>query len=167
MNQPSPIDRRQQRTRDAVRNAFVGLATSRRYDDFSVRDLIDAAGIGKSTFYEHYRSKDDVLHTLMDGMLAELAEVATGAAPPERLRGLLAHFWENRRLGKTTFGPPMASTVRRRLAELMEQGQRLDRVRATYAAAGQVGLLYAWLSGEVSADVAEIAEGLSRPGIAR
>jgi AcrR family transcriptional regulator len=161
------MDRRQQRTRDAIRNAFIGLATNRRYDDFSVRDLIDAAGIGKSTFYEHYRSKDDVLHTLMDGMLAELADAATGAAAPERLRGLLAHFWENRRLGKTTFGPPLAPTVRRRLAELIEQRQRSDRVYAAYTAAGVVGLLHAWLSGEVSADVAEIAAGLSEPGAAR
>src|SRR5215213_6607599 len=135
MNEPDPIDRRQQRTRAAIRNAFVSLATSRRYDDFSVRDLIDAAGIGKSTFYEHYRSKDDVLHTLMDGMLADLADAATGIASTDRLRGLIAHFWENRRLGKAVFGPPLAPTVRRRLAELIEQRRRGNRVHAAYAAA--------------------------------
>src|SRR5690349_5121391 len=69
-------DRRQQRTRDAIRRAFIALADKRRYEDFSVADLVAEANIGRSTFYEHYRSKDDVLRTLMDGMLAELADAS-------------------------------------------------------------------------------------------
>ena len=161
-------DRRQQRTREAIRKAFVKLATSRRYDEFTVAELIDEAGIGKSTFYEHYKGKDDVLRTLMDGMLGELAAAAVGTIEPAQLRGLVAHFWGNRRLGKAVFGPQMGPAIRRRLAELTRaaiearQGEpgKGSRARSAYAAAGQVGLLHGWLSGEVSADVDEVVAAL-------
>ena len=156
------IDRRQKRTRDAIRQAFISLATNRRYDDFSVRDLIEQADIGRSTFYEHYRGKDDVLRALMDGMLTELADATSGAVPEEKLGGLIAHFWGNRRLGKAVFGPQLAPAVRRRLAELIEDRTGATRVRATLLAAGQVGLLSAWLSGEVSAAPEEVAAALIR-----
>ena len=109
------VDRRQHRTREAIRKAFFKLVTSRRYDEFTVAELIETAGIGKSTFYEHYKSKDDVLRALMDNMLTELAAAAAGTAEPERLRGLLAHFWDNRRLGKAVFGPQLGPPIRRRL----------------------------------------------------
>ena len=150
-------DRRQQRTREALRRAFITLAGCRRYEDFGVADLIAEANIGRSTFYEHYRSKDDLLHALMDGMLCVLADASGRNAPNEHVIGLLAHFWDNRRLGKAVFGPQLGPTLRRRLASLIEQRTDVDESRAAFIAAGQIGLLHAWLTGEVAADTRAIA----------
>ena len=169
MNELSTIDRRRQRTRDAIRKAFIDLAFNRRYDEFSTADLIATANIGKSTFYEHYKGKDDVLRSLMEGMLGELARAATGQLDPAKLRFLLAHFWDNRRLGKSVFGPPLVQPIRRRLAELIEEALceqsrmtgRARRATSLYMAAGQIGLLNAWLSGELSADLDEIVAALA------
>lgn len=156
------MDRRQKRTRDAIRRAFIALASNRRYEDFSVRELIEQAGIGRSTFYEHYRSKDDVLRALMDGMLGELAGVTAGTVPEKKLRGLLGHFWDNRRLGRAVFGPQLGPAVRRRLTELIQAQTGIDRARAAYLASGQVGVVAAWLSGEVPGTAADIAAILSQ-----
>jgi AcrR family transcriptional regulator len=169
-------DRRQQRTREAIRKAFLKLAMGQRYEDFTVSELIDTAGIGKSTFYDHYKGKDDVLRTLMDGMLTELAEAAAGNFEHAKLRGLVAHFWHNRRLGRVVFGPQLGPAIRRRLAELTKAAIEAQRdgptetshTRAAFAAAGQVGLLYAWLSGELSANVEDVATALAstaRPSV--
>jgi AcrR family transcriptional regulator len=157
MSEPQALDRRQLRTRDAIRRAFMGLATNRRYDDFSVTDLITEAGIGRSTFYEHYRSKDEVLRALMDRMLGELAESTAGRVPQEKLRGLVSHFWDNRRLGKSVFGPQLGPAVRRRLTELIVERTGAGKARAAYLASGTIGLLFAWLTGEVAANPDEIA----------
>lgn len=172
MNELTPIDRRRQRTRDAIRKAFISLAVKRRYDEFSTTELIATAKIGKSTFYEHYRGKDDVLRSLMEGMLGELAHAATGQLGPARLRFLVSHFWSNRRLGKSVFGPPLVQPIRRRLAELIEDALckqprktgPTKRARALYIAAGQIGVLHAWLSGDLSADIDEVVAALAGGG---
>ena len=48
------------RTQSLVLGAFYDLIIERGYDGFTVRDLIDRADVGRSTFYEHFENKDDV-----------------------------------------------------------------------------------------------------------
>ena len=54
-------DRRTQRTRQALMMAFVGEVLSRGYEDVSVEDIVKRANIGRSTFYMHYKSKEELL----------------------------------------------------------------------------------------------------------
>lgn len=155
-------DRRIDRTRKAIRTGFMTLLAERRYEAISVADIAAQADIGKSTFYEHFRSKDDLLNAMMEGMLDELATSVTCRCDSKRLSGLIDHFWSNRRLGKIVFGAPLGHPVRRRLASLMEKhlagssdcqsAPKVLRAKAAHLAAGHIGLLHAWLSGELSAD---------------
>jgi hypothetical protein len=45
-------DRRSQRTRRLVSSAMTELLREKRYDAITVQDLLDRAGIGRSTFYQ-------------------------------------------------------------------------------------------------------------------
>jgi len=45
------------------------LLREKRYDAITVQDLLDRAGIGRSTFYTHYFDKEDVLASLSEQML--------------------------------------------------------------------------------------------------
>lgn len=54
-------DRRSQRTQRLVGTALVTLLLEKRYDAITVQDILDRADIGRSTFYEHYWDKEDVL----------------------------------------------------------------------------------------------------------
>ncbi|MEV6771549.1 helix-turn-helix domain-containing protein [Nocardia sp. NPDC051030] len=49
------------RTRMALHRALMELMRTRPYDRITVRDIIDRADVGRSTFYAHYRDKDDLL----------------------------------------------------------------------------------------------------------
>jgi AcrR family transcriptional regulator len=62
-------DRRVERTRKAAQNALVALILERHYDDITVQDIIDRANIGRSTFYMHFRDKEDVLFSDWRGFL--------------------------------------------------------------------------------------------------
>lgn len=54
-------DRRARRSRQLLRNAFLGLLRQKRYEDISVQEIIERAEVARSTFYAHYVDKEDLL----------------------------------------------------------------------------------------------------------
>ncbi|MHA7882113.1 TetR/AcrR family transcriptional regulator [Nitratireductor rhodophyticola] len=55
-----PLRRDARRTREAVQDALITLACQKEYRDIRVDELCEEAGVGRSTFYQHFASKDDV-----------------------------------------------------------------------------------------------------------
>jgi AcrR family transcriptional regulator len=55
------LDRRIQRTRLALRDALMQLMVERGWDAIDVQTLCERANIGRSTFYEHFPNKEELL----------------------------------------------------------------------------------------------------------
>jgi AcrR family transcriptional regulator len=62
-------DRRASRTRQALSDALVSLIREKRWDTITVQHVIDRANVGRSTFYAHYRDKEDLLRCTFDEFL--------------------------------------------------------------------------------------------------
>ncbi len=54
-------DRRSQRTQQALIDALLTLLAVKSYDAITIKDIVDQANVGRSTFYAHYPTKDDLL----------------------------------------------------------------------------------------------------------
>src|SRR5260221_3247111 len=62
-------DQRIRRTRGRLADALVELMQEKPIDELTVQEVLDRAGVGRSTFYLHYRDKDDLLLCVLeDGM---------------------------------------------------------------------------------------------------
>jgi AcrR family transcriptional regulator len=66
------LDPRTVRTYQALSGALVDLMRTREFNEITVQDLLDRAGVGRATFYSHFRNKDDFLLTDLERMLAGL-----------------------------------------------------------------------------------------------
>ena len=65
-------DKRAQRTTHALVRALLELIQEGggRFEDITVREILERAGVGRTTFYSHFRSKEDVLHSSYEGLFS-------------------------------------------------------------------------------------------------
>jgi AcrR family transcriptional regulator len=154
------VDRRVQRTRRALRDAFHALMAERGWDDVSVQSICERADIGRSTFYLHYDSKEQ----LLEGGLDDLRQTLRCSASQDKrgqpnalpfLRGLIEHAHEQRKLFRALIGRRSGHVVRMRFRDMVLGLVRedLDRLAASWrrdAAAhcltGAVVELLAWMA---------------------
>lgn len=61
-------DRRIGRTRRLMQEALMTLIVEKGYESVTVQDILDRADVGRSTFYAHYRDKDELLLSGFDNL---------------------------------------------------------------------------------------------------
>ena len=90
------IDRRILRTRDALGDALVALMHEKNFDQITVQHVLDRAGVGRATFYAHYRDKEDLFMSdveeffTMAASLLKRHSVSTKRLAP--IRELFSHL---------------------------------------------------------------------------
>ena len=55
------VDRRVQKTRKLLHEALISLILEKNYESIVVQEILDRANVGRSTFYTHFRDKDELL----------------------------------------------------------------------------------------------------------
>ena len=163
-------DRRVRRTRSALLEAFNYLLLNRRRDRIRVSDIVERANVGRSTFYEHYGSADDLHMEALSRPFAILADAAAGEGDPERLKHLLDHFWENRQRARATFAGRTGEKAVRLLTEMVEArlwNRQVElalprRLAALQLALAALGPIRGWVGGEAPCTAAVLAHSICR-----
>lgn len=177
--------RKKQATAIALQQSALELFLARGYDESTVQDITDAAGVSQRTFFRYYPTKDAVLLTEHERRETELRELL--ASRPEETTGelvravvshLVADIEERRELVKVQtqvfFTVPvladrfaghhdrLAALVSEHVAAKMGVAENQDpRPRLVGAQAVRVWTtsIYIWLNDDMKGDLAPIAEG--------
>lgn len=102
------MDRRQQKTRRAIFEALSSLLERKNFSNITVQEIIDEANVGRSTFYAHFDTKDDLLrvmctdifhHVFSDNLKRESNHDFSHAGHDfeKELTHILYHLQENRK----------------------------------------------------------------------
>jgi AcrR family transcriptional regulator len=172
-----------QSARDRLAEAAFALFAERGYEQTSIDDITERAGLGRTTFFRHYRSKEDVIFPDHDLLLAQIGErLRTSSdgtallAVSDAVRLVLKHYVEEgdlaRRRYALTSGVPalrdreIASVARYQrlfrefIADWMGDPAEPAPLRAELMAAAVVAahnhVLRRWLRGESPDPVAEV-----------
>ena len=161
-------DRRVQRTRELLKKALIELIRERGYDAITIQEIVDRANVGRTTFYLHYGSKDDLFIGCHEAIVSEFhfgphyplsrEELLSPEAPPgmiaayrhlEDVRGLLSCILR----GKD--GPLILRRIRDWRAQTIETSLRAAfaeadssipfEVLVNYLAGAQTALMQWWL----------------------
>jgi AcrR family transcriptional regulator len=66
-------DERAIRTRDRLGSAFVALIHEKPIESVTVQNVLDRASVGRSTFYLHFRDKNDLLLSQLEKFLETMS----------------------------------------------------------------------------------------------
>ena len=156
-------DRRSQRTRHLLSAALVELIREKDYNTITVSDIIERANVGRSTFYAHYRDKDDLFVGEMDRVIEVLSQRIPGQEeiPYFPSLGLFRHVGEEYELYKALLWTPgidlLIKHMQKSLCQKVEQGlQKSGRefdmpipALANFVAGSFLTLLKWWLENKM------------------
>jgi AcrR family transcriptional regulator len=66
------VDQRRTDTREEIKTVAVELFVERGYEGTSLREVSERLGITKAAVYYHFRSKEDILASLIEDSMAEM-----------------------------------------------------------------------------------------------
>jgi AcrR family transcriptional regulator len=92
------LDRRVRLTRDALGDALIELMHQKPFSEITVQNVLDRAGVSRSTFYSHYRDKNDLFLSDVEDFLQAVAFMLSRRGERSRrvapVRELFTHMAE-------------------------------------------------------------------------
>ncbi len=173
------MDRRQQKTRLAIFNAFTSLLSKKSYGRISVQEIIDEANVGRTTFYSHFETKDYLLKELCEELFRHIIQSTKGhsdmpthlfncSAPDSVFLHLIEHLQkndnhildllssENNNIFEKYFKENLKELIRSEYADLPKAPDLPEDYLINHIAAAFVETVNWWISGKMKQSPEEI-----------
>lgn len=181
------MDRRQRRTKERIRKAFVEMIAEVGLKNITVSGLSKKADINRGTFYLHYEDIDDLLDALQEELIYALKQVTQQIDPNEIIEDqeklyplliqIIQSFAEHADLITVLIGPQgdpsflmtweqiVANLVFRKMGEVPEEDQITPippNYLATIVSSIYTGVVMEWIDKGMKEEPEEIARIISR-----
>ncbi len=71
MDQTAFTDSRVTKTINGIHDGMINLLKTKAYNDITVKDICEKSQISRTTFYTHYKTKDDFIYSYLNTLLKE------------------------------------------------------------------------------------------------
>lgn len=165
---------RMTRTRPALCDALLSLLEERAFEQITVRDLTERAGLGYATFFRHYPDKETLLNDLAARQIKELLAMALPILYTVDSRAstqaLCAYVWQHRTIWKVLLTGGAAAILKdefiRQAQEAAKGAPSDDRtpsdLKVIVPVAGAIEVLAWWLKQNDPPSVQHMAENLDK-----
>jgi AcrR family transcriptional regulator len=103
-------ERRKQEARQAISGTAMALFEARGFDEVTISQVADAAGVSKMTVTNYFPRKEDLVFDRAEAIIRSLADAAAARAPGESLLTAIRRDYAERIVaGDVTLGPPTAA----------------------------------------------------------
>jgi AcrR family transcriptional regulator len=92
-NSGQKTDMRIARTRKAIHSAFTDMICEMDYEQITIKELAERAGINRKTFYLHYNSLDDLLEEMQSEMSRRFLQRISDLNPPYDMDKITRAFY--------------------------------------------------------------------------
>lgn len=138
------------------------------YDALRIGAVAERANVGRSTLYEHYRTKQDLLEATLDAPFSVLAELVLPGCATDRVIGLLQHFRQNQQVARVllswqtrpVLSQVLSALILRRLPDNGAPAPVPLAMTARQIADAQLAVVECWVLGRPALDVNVAAEAL-------
>jgi AcrR family transcriptional regulator len=180
----SGMDRRVQKTRQALQAALITLILERGYETLTVQDVLDRANVGRSTFYAHFYDLDDLLQSEFEVLQREFEQhLAQHPVTEPNLWEIstlmFQHAQAYQRLYQAVVGKESGKLIQKHLQDYLRQQIRARlthdggvlkhlEIIETYLVSSFMGLLIWWLDKGLPyspAEMAQLYQDLSKDGL--
>ena len=89
-------ERRKQQTREAISDIATGMFAARGFDEVTIAQVAEAAGVAKMTVTNYFPRKEDLVFDRAEAVTRSLADVVTARAPGESLLAAIRRDYAER-----------------------------------------------------------------------
>lgn len=106
-------ERRKQQTRQAIAGVAMELFAANGFDEVTISQVADAAGVSKMTVTNYFQRKEDLVFDQADAVINGLADaIAARTAGESLLTAIRRDYAERIAVGDVTLGPPTLTFAR-------------------------------------------------------
>lgn len=115
-------DRRTEKTRQSLLIALSDLMQEKKYSKITIQEIIDRANVGRSTFYAHFETKDELLSSYIENIFELLSQHISSCVEQDvsqirfiPVAELFEHVMDNSRLIRGVMNTESADLLLRKI----------------------------------------------------
>ena len=154
------IDRRIRRSQKILRQSLILLLQEKNFHEITITDIVNKADLNRSTFYAHFRDKeellsciiDELLHGMITSMNNKTENLEKDYIPQHSILQLFTYVSENSSFFKTLLNYHRVPNFTHRLSEALYHFY-LKKIKTEQSPSNQLNMNYGFFANYVASTI--------------